>query len=139
MFVSFSSNRSWAIECSALYHRSVLECSDKHAQDRALQQLEELSALFDRLHAPTTVASSAELANAKSIDDYAREDVIRIRMRDVYLSNYPSIWTLKQGIAATVRDKEQRRSSIFCAHAEGSLLRLFRCFSHLCFSLFRCA
>jgi len=95
------SNRSWAVECSALYHRSVLECRDKHAQDRALQQLEELSALFDRLHAPTTVASVAELSGSKELADYRREDVLRVRMRDVYLSNYPSIWTLKQGIAAT--------------------------------------
>lgn len=96
------SNRSWAIECSALYHRSVLECGDKHAQDRALQQLEELSSLFDKLHAPTTVASVAELQHSKLMDEYRREDIIRIRMKDVYLSNYPSIWTLKQGIAATV-------------------------------------
>jgi tetratricopeptide (TPR) repeat protein len=79
----------------------VLECKDKHLQDRALQQLEELSALFDRLHAPTTVASVAALSGAKELTDFTRADVLRVRMRDVYLSNYPSIWTLKQGIAAT--------------------------------------
>lgn len=94
-------NRSWALESSALFHRSVLECSDRHAQDRALQQLEELSALFDRLHAPTTVASVAALADAKSLSDFARSDVLRVRMRHVWLSNYPSIWTLKLGIAGT--------------------------------------
>lgn len=96
-----NSFRSWALECSALYHRSVLECSDNHSRDRALQQLEELSALFDRMHAPTTVASVASLAGSKSIEDYSRSDILRVRMKQVWLSNYPSIWSLKQGIAST--------------------------------------
>ena len=110
--VNPQSTRSWALECSALYHRSVLECREKHTQDRALQQLEELSALYDRLHAPTTVASVAELSDAKELADFNPADVRRVRMAHVWISNYPPIWELKQGIAATFQTIGLHKSAL---------------------------
>ena len=64
------------------------------------------------------------------MDEYRREDIIRIRMKDVYLSNYPSIWTLKQGIAATVSKAKRDAAARNCCVRLG---RPLTCFAVLIF------
>ena len=78
-----TSQRSWAIEQCALYHRSILELDDKHKQDRALQQLEDMCQLK-----PTTLSTAAH-----DQDGDNRER--RVRMEDVYLSGWPAVWRVK--------------------------------------------
>ena len=80
------SQRSWSIEQSALYHQSILELDDKHKQDRALQQLEDMCQLR-----PTTTTHSTD-----PDADAAAER--RVRMEDVYVSGLLAVWRVKLAV-----------------------------------------
>ena len=95
-----SSQRSWAVEQSALYHRSILELDDKHRQDRALQQLEDMSQLQPT--APTDTARDDADADAER----------RVRMEDVYVSAWPPVWRVKLAVAGRFERMGLLRSAL---------------------------
>ena len=83
--LSSHSQRSWSIEQCALYHQSILELEDKHKQDRALQQLEDMCHL-----APTALNSTPA--------DTQHDTERRVRMEDVYVSGWPAVWRVKLAV-----------------------------------------
>ena len=93
-----NSQRSWAIEQCALYHRSLLELEDKHKQDRALQQLEDMCQLT-----PTAIDSNTD-------DDSSTER--RVRMEDVYVSGWPAVWRVKLEVGGWFQQLGLLRSAL---------------------------
>ena len=94
-----TSQRSWAIEQCALYHRSILELDDRHKQDRALQQLEDMCQLE-----PTT-----------ALDNSAHSDTNterRVRMEDVYVSGWPAVWRVKLAVGGRFERLGLSRSAL---------------------------
>jgi tetratricopeptide (TPR) repeat protein len=112
-----NSERSWIIESTALFHRSLLESKDFHKQDRALQQLEELGRITQIELKPLADPLEADQDQTQFLPSFdssisASPAVIRTRICDFFYSGFSSNFHLRLSIAQLFESMKFRKSAL---------------------------